>query len=242
MTHLRASHVTVVMMVVAASSCSCRSGTKTGFRADPSSIASASSRPQSVCANDAARHEARASELQAFLREDQADRAHAATMTEADWVRVAQADRRRRMRVGEIFGEGCMSTAADFAAGALIFQHGDMPEHYLQAFFWSSRAVDLGDASQREMMALSVDRYLIATGRKQLFGTQAQRPKGERCYCLPAVEPSFPDDERARFTERLAARERWVASMNAANDAGACPVQCTAPLDASPRGSVPGMW
>ena len=73
----------------------------------------------------------------------------------------------------EILGEGCFKSAEDYAAASLIYQHGDSPDHFFQAFIWALRAVQLGDFQQKSLVAMTVDRYLISSGKKQLFGTQA---------------------------------------------------------------------
>lgn len=209
----------------------------TVVRSSPSSVAPSASR---LCAEDEARRAARSAEIQRIVDDDQRARKGPMPQTPAEWAPIEEADRRRRMRVGEIFGEGCMTTAKDFANAALVYQHGDRPEHYLQAFFWASRAVALGDPSQKDMMALAIDRYLINTGKRQLFGSQASRPYGSACFCMAPVEASFPDEERVKWSKPLAARKAWIGELNGS---ATCPeIECSMPLEPTPRGSVPGLW
>ncbi len=200
-------------------------------------------RSSSPCAEDGARRKARGDELQKLVRADQEDRKDWQAWTPAESANVGLRDLARRKRVGEIFGEGCFSTAEDYAAAALIFQHGDAPDHYYQVFVWARRAVELGDSKQKDLMAIGLDRYLVSVGRKQLFASQAFQSGPGGCFCLQPVEPSFSDEKRGEWTERtLKGGFQWVDSLNAA--AKKCPPaqECAKPLAPSPRGSVPGFW
>jgi hypothetical protein len=113
---------------------------------------------------------------------------------------IAEEDRVRRKRVGEIFGEGCFKSAADYQASTLIFQLGDSPDHYYQSFIWSNRAFQLGDKNSLQCIALSVESYLVSIGHKQLLGTQAINIKGNKgCYCFQPSEPSVPEKMVLKF-------------------------------------------
>lgn len=98
--------------------------------------------PYVSCQDDVAKYALRSEELQQLVNADQADRPDNALKHNAQLR-----DRERRERVGAIFGEGCFKEARDFAAAALIFQHGDRPDHVFQAYVWAKRSVELGDAS-----------------------------------------------------------------------------------------------
>jgi hypothetical protein len=93
------------------------------------------------------------------------------------------------------------------------------------------------------MIALGVDRYLVNTGHKQLFGSQAIKPdlKPETCWCLQQVEPGFPDSLRKRYTGKsYAAALDWLEELNAGKS---CPArECPTELKPSPKGTVPGLW
>ena len=185
----------------------------------------------------------RADELKQMLVDDQAIREKWDEMTENDIVTMLDEDLARRKRVGEILGEGCFKTPEDYMAAALIYQHGDTPDHYYQAFVWSNRAVELGDEKQKHFVALTIDRYLVSKGNKQLFGSQAFTSNlAAGCYCLQQVETSFPDARRQQFSGvSLQERYEWVSSLNQGKN---CPVEieCDVPLKATPAGSVPGFW
>jgi hypothetical protein len=187
---------------------------------------------------DSSIYEQRAKELQQIVKADQDARK---SMPLPAGTEVA--DLKRRMRVGEIFGEGCFKTAADFSAAALVYQHGNVPEHFFQTFIWSKRAVELGDESQKRLMAMGLDRYLVSSGKKQLFASQAYKlGSNGQCWCLQPVEKSFPDAKRLECMHRsLPQSFKWVDELNKGTK---CPAasECPVVLSPSPAGTVPGFW
>jgi len=175
-------------------------------------------------------------EMERLLGEDQADRSG-----HLDGAAMWKADLRRRARVAELFAGGCLSRAGDFTNAALIFQHGVVPEHFFQAWVFARRAAELGDESARGLEALAIDRYLVRTGRRQLFGSQLVRDSPAACWCLADVQPDFPDELRAKYVgKRLAQQREHARRMNAGHD---CPgITCPKRLSPTPRGTVPGLW
>lgn len=195
------------------------------------------------CMNDPARQQQRSEELQALVDADQADRQ--GSPDSIDWSKVAPRDLQRRIRVAEIFAEGCFKTAKDYAAAAMVYQHGDAPDHFYQTFIWSKKAVDLGDVSQRWLMAAGLDRYLVRIGQKQLFATQGGKdsPTAGACWCLEPVEESFPEDRRIEYGKRtLKEALAWIDSLNAEKPSCSKSQYCNHLLKASPIGTVPGFW
>lgn len=67
---------------------------------------------------------------------------------------------------------GLLRTGNDFYAAAMIFQHGGDAEHYLVAHALAVRALALGVAKAEWLAAASLDRYLHAIARDQIYGTQ----------------------------------------------------------------------
>lgn len=201
--------------------------------------------PCMTCLGDPPRLTARSQELAAIVKADQDDRNEWEKKSAEHMAAVTQRDVARRKRVGEIFGEGCFSKAEDYAAAALVFQHGDVPDHFFQTFLWSKRAVELGDSKQSRLMAFGIDRYLVNTGRKQLFGSQASKPdlKPETCWCLEQVERAYPDRLRAQHAGKTLAEAReWLNELNAGKSCVAASWECNKALKASPRGTVAGFW
>lgn len=190
------------------------------------------------CVKDPHRQPQRAAELQALVKADQEDR----KTQNIDWNQVSPRDEQRRKRVGEIFGEGCLLTAQDFAAAALIFQHGTSSDHYYQAFLWSKRAVELGDLLKKHDMGNGIDRYLVSIGHKQLYATQAGINSKDGCHCLKPVEPSFPDQKRNADMDW--SMDKGLAMTAMFNKGTTCdaPQICEIELRPTPKGSVPGVW
>lgn len=193
------------------------------------------------CRDDKPRLELRSQELQSIVKADQKDRENSQSKTPDEMSTVAVRDEARRKRVGEIFGEGCVSKAEDYAAAALVFQHGDTPDHFFQTYLWSKRGVDLGDSSQKRMMALGIDRYLVNIGHKQLFGSQATKPGPEACWCVQQVESSYPDKLRKQYAGKSYVEALgWLKELNAGKK---CPnKECPEELKRSAKGTVPGFW
>ena len=114
--------------------------------------------------------------------------------------KMGENDLKRRMRVGEIFGEGCLKSADDYASAFIVFQHGNTSGQYFQAFVWSKEALLMGSAQVSKVdVAMAIDRYLVSTGHKELFGTQASRPHLNGCWCIQPIEDSFPETIRSEY-------------------------------------------
>lgn len=193
----------------------------------------------------------RSEELQKLEEADQKERQFMVTNLEAkgiDTEKLHLNDLSRRKRVGEIFAEGCISTPKDYAAAALIYQHGDVPDHFYHAYIWANRQAEIGDAldklNGRGLAALAIDRYLINIGKKQLFGSQfcvAKTEQSKPCFSLEAIEPSFPDSLRKGYSG-FTLEERISMYRNIFKNYEYCPSKCDKVLNPTPKGIVPGLW
>lgn len=189
------------------------------------------------CDKDPAKQTLRSKALQDIAVADQADRKTVPLLPG-----VQERDRTRRGRIGEIFGEGCINSAADYAASALVYQHGDRPDHFFQTFLWSKRAVELGDPSQKKMMAWGIDRYLLHINHKQLFGSQLYKLDIDPCWCVEPVETSFPDSLRKTYEAHTLSE--IFSGVDKMNEGSSCPHTnvCKHDFQDSPAGTVPGFW
>lgn len=183
----------------------------------------------------------RTNELIKILEEDQLDRNKPYDLI--DWNRVSRRDLKRRKRVATIFAEGCFSKASDYTSASIIYQHGTTSDHYYQAFVWANKAVQLGDVNQKSIVAVTIDRYLVSVGQKQLFGTQLTRETNNSDWCLQSVEPSFSDSLRKEYLnhslkEQIANTLKSVSSDQKPEDVNDCNLQ----LKPSPKGTVIGFW
>ncbi len=186
---------------------------------------------------------ARSAELQKLEDEDQADRQ--GPIDSIDWKVVGPRDDARRARVAEIAAEGCLSSAKDYAAAALVYQHGATSDDYLHAFAWFKKAVDLGDDSQKAMLAKGADRYLVSLGFKQLYATQASKPSmnPSDCWCLEPVAQAMSEAQRAKYAERtLKESFSWVDKLNDQREKCLPARYCGKDLKDPPKGTLPGLW
>ena len=208
--------------------------------AHKSTVSSPSERPAS-CPDGA--QSARSDELQKLSNEDQADRQ--GSFDSIDWSVVGPRDKARRARVAAIAAEGCLAGARDYAAAALVYQHGDTADDYFHAFTYFKKAVDLGDASQKPMLAKGADRYLVSLGYKQLFATQASRPSmsPSDCWCLQPVAQGMTEEARAQYAERtLKEAFAWVDALNDQLPQCRPAKYCATELKEPPKGALPGLW
>jgi hypothetical protein len=154
-------------------------------------------------------------DLERLYQEDQADRA--GDLATSDWRAVDQRDEERRKRVLEIVEKGGAREAGDYVHAAMVYQHGTKPEDYDRANQWATKAVEL-DADYpgaRWLAAATKDRYLMWSGKPQLYGTQFKRDKDGPWY-LWQVDPSITDEERAKWDVPPLARAKARAeALNA---------------------------
>ena len=130
-----------------------------------------------------------------------------------------------------------MKAADDYKKAAMIFQHGNAPEHFYQAFVWARTALRLGDESAQHLLSLSLDRFLVRSGDKQLFGSQAAKTDGQ-CWCLYPIEDWFTDKERkARGARTLQEQKAWLNTLNVQEN---CPaLECAMELKPVRQGEFP---
>jgi len=157
-------------------------------------------------------------------------------------------DMPRRVEVAEIYAKGCLQRGADFHHAALIFQHGNSPEHYYQAWYFASRAVELGEDDAQWIIPRAIDRYLMNKGQKQLFGTNTVTPhfigiETEQAYfCLWPVEDSFPDDVRARYGIPPLSEKRRRVKAELPDNVGFDGAECSIDVPSPPNDIFPGIW
>jgi len=108
-------------------------------------------------------------ELIEISESDQADRV---TVT----PEMSENDTKRRAKVAAIAAQGCLKDKDDYFTAAVIFQHGTLPEHYLQAIAYAGKSAELGHPVGGPMREATIDRYLMSLGYKQIFGSQVTAP------------------------------------------------------------------
>lgn len=183
----------------------------------------------------------RSKELQKLYNADQNERKNIKAFTN-NMDKILKADQNRRIRVGEIFGEGCINSASDYIAAGMIYQHGDIPDQYFQAYIWFNEAAKLGNSQAKKLMALAIDRYLVSINQKQLFGTQmfSLSPKQE-IFCVQPVEESFPESIRREYLGQTM-KEQIEQTSAYLDMKHSIITYCDTHLAPSPKGSLPGFW
>jgi len=89
-----------------------------------------------------------------------------------NWVEINKRDAERREQTHKLMSEGKLTTAQDFHDAAYVLQHGQNPDDYLLAHVLAVEAVVKGDETSKWISAATLDRYLQAIGKSQVFGTQ----------------------------------------------------------------------
>jgi hypothetical protein len=142
-------------------------------------------------------------ELAALFEADQGERKGlSAAATPADWAALTAKDERRRARVAVIVSAGGATTATDWYAAAMIYQHGQTLDDFAHAREYAVEAVRRGDEHGRWLAAAAWDRWLVHAGYPQRFGTQSicDLTDGGLSRCrLYDYDPSITDEERARW-------------------------------------------
>ncbi len=154
--------------------------------------------------------------LKALYQTDQ--KARQQPSNEIDWKQVSKEDRDRRIAVITLLREGKLFTADDYFYAAMIFQHGNCPDHFKLTNTLAGKAMSLGHPDASWLYAASLDRYLLNTGKPQKYGTQYE--SGPNCtFVLSPVDPKTTDAERLSYNVPSLA----VAKAGANRFGSSCP-------------------
>ena len=104
----------------------------------------------------------------------------------------------RRQEIRKLLEEGKITSAEDFSDAALIFQHGQTPEEFLFAHVLAVEALMRGGSGDKWMAAATLDRYLQAVDRPQVFGTQYPGDKSAENTPRPQVDPRVWNIQRTQ--------------------------------------------
>lgn len=133
-------------------------------------------------------------EMTAIFDADQTSRQ---TWPPKDFAMQSEADRQRRVHTGELLDQGLLHSADDLYHAAFVYQHGDNEADYLKAHVLATAAVARGKAAAKWIAAATLDRYLLAIGRPQVFGTQYMTPKDKATTQEPYDRTAISDALRA---------------------------------------------
>jgi hypothetical protein len=104
----------------------------------------------------------------------------------------------RRAEVRKLLEEGKLTSGEDFSDAALIFQHGQTPEEFLFAHVLAVEALIRGGSADTWLAAATLDRYLQAVNRPQIFGTQYPGDKAAGNTPKPQVDPHVMNIQRTQ--------------------------------------------
>jgi hypothetical protein len=158
-----------------------------------------------------------------------------------------ESDLLNRKEVAALFAEGCFTTGRDYHNAALVFQHGEVPEHYYQTYVWASRAVALGDTEARWLIPRAIDRWALNSGYKQLFATNLVTESyfapiteaAQKKWCVwPNVARVADRQRRALGVATLTQQITRAQNLNSGPSSGMCTINVPDP----PRGLFPGFW
>ena len=90
----------------------------------------------------------------------------------AEVQELRQRDIDRKAQVVEMHSRGEVNTANDLYHAAVIFLHGNEPKDFLTAHRYAVIASINGHRAGRWLAAASLDRFLMASGMAQVYGTQ----------------------------------------------------------------------
>jgi hypothetical protein len=110
-------------------------------------------------------------EMRQIFEADQQPRQQWANLSDVQRAVITKDDTERRRHTQQLLAGGQLHTAEDFKRAAFIFQHGTS-EDYLLAHTLAMVAVANGDASALWIASATLDRYLQAIGKPQVYGTQ----------------------------------------------------------------------
>jgi hypothetical protein len=104
----------------------------------------------------------------------------------------------RRAEVRKLLEEGKFSSGEDFSDAALIFQHGRTAEEFLFAHVLAVEALTRAGSADKWLAAATLDRYLQAVNRPQIFGTQYPGDKAAGNTPKPQVDPHVLNIQRTQ--------------------------------------------
>ncbi|HAM35914.1 MAG TPA: hypothetical protein DEB40_08235 [Elusimicrobia bacterium] len=121
--------------------------------------------------------------LQELYQADQKDRQ---TVYESpqDMQGLKHRDAMRLALVREMISQGNVSTANDLYRASVIFLHGTEPKDFLLCHRMAAMAAIGGHRPARWLTAASLDRFLMAVGMPQVYGTQFEHNPDDNKYQL----------------------------------------------------------
>jgi hypothetical protein len=103
----------------------------------------------------------------------------------------------RCQRVIDLYVKGAILEPKDNFHAAWVLLCGETKAHFDLARMFANRAAHLGEGRAWTLQAMAWDRWLVANGKPQRFGTQIIKQHGR--WSLGTVDPQVSDYERALY-------------------------------------------
>lgn len=139
-----------------------------------------------------------------MYQEDQADR----MAQNIEWALVEKRDSLRLSKVNELLEKKAMHTAQDYYHAAMIFQHGEDTTVYKKAIKMMQKAIAIDSTIDKWLLAAATDRYLMAKGEPQIYGTQYIQYNGESIQLYKIDSSKISDAERVIYGVKTLAEQR----------------------------------
>jgi hypothetical protein len=105
--------------------------------------------------------------------------------------------RNRCERVMMLHNQGLVLGARDNFHAALVMLYGERVSHYHLSRMCAYQAAKEGEERAWTLYAMASDRWLLALGKPQQFGTQIVKQHGQ--WSLSEVDPKITDNDRAFY-------------------------------------------
>jgi hypothetical protein len=160
-------------------------------------------------------------ELKKLFDDDQAARIPSPGKV-IDWSTLQLQDEARQARVKALIAGDGLKSGADYYYAAMVMQHSSERDDYLLAHDLCVIAISKGETRAKWLSAASLDRFLVAVGRAQRYGTQFGSNHPSRPPKLAPVDPSVPDSLRRELgvptlDEAKAKERRFAEGVKAPN-------------------------
>jgi hypothetical protein len=109
---------------------------------------------------------------------------------------VYKSDDEREIATRKLLENGNLKSGKDFEEAAVVFQHSHQSDDYLLAHTLAMVAVSKGNKDAIWIASASLDRYLMAIGKPQIYGTQFMTPAGQHATQEPYNRQLISDQLR----------------------------------------------
>lgn len=110
---------------------------------------------------------------------------------------ISAKEKQARKEALKMLKKGEIKTPDDFYRAAMLFQHGGGFKSYAMAVTLAAVSGYLGESWGRGLYAMAIDRFLLAIGQKQYFGTNFEKVKGR--WHLASYNKKTSDYERQSY-------------------------------------------